>query len=91
MIEIRQCVGCPIAFSIVHDLPIRGRMIRLGQLLKLAAVIDSGAEIKSFLATEPVWVNGEREARRGRQLYSGDVVRVGEREFRVITTAPDGP
>jgi ribosome-associated protein len=75
----------------VHDMPIRGQMIRLGQLLKLAAVIDSGAEVKAFLETEPVWVNGEREARRGRQLHPGDVVRVGERELRVISIVPDGP
>jgi ribosome-associated protein len=75
--------------SIVRDVPIRGQMIRLGQLLKLAAVIDSGAEVKSFLATVPVWVNGEAEARRGRQLHSGDVVRVGEHELRVVSTIPD--
>ena len=58
-------------------------MIRLGQLLKLAGVIDTGAQVKGFLSTEPVWVNGEREARRGRQLHPGDVVRVGEVELRV--------
>jgi ribosome-associated protein len=75
----------------VREVPISGETIRLGQLLKLAGMFDSGAEVKVFLATEPVWVNGEREARRGRQLYSGDVVRVGERELRVISTVPDGP
>ena len=69
--------------SNVVEVPIRGQMIRLGQLLKLAAVIDSGAEVKAFLAAEPVWVNGEREARRGRQLHPGDVIRVGEHELRV--------
>ena len=79
----------PLALSIVRDVAIRGQMIRLGQLLKLAAVIDSGAEVKTFLASEPVWVNGEREARRGRQLHSGDVVRVGEQELRVISATPD--
>jgi ribosome-associated protein len=71
----------------VPDVPIRGEMIRLGQLLKLAGVIDSGAGVKAFLATEPVWVNGEPEARRGRQLHPGDVVRVGEQELRVTTLA----
>jgi ribosome-associated protein len=70
------------------DVPIRGEMIRLGQLLKLAGVIESGAEVKAFLGSEPVWVNGEREARRGRQLHRGDVVRVGEHELRVASTAP---
>ncbi len=69
-------------------MPIRGQMIRLGQLLKLAAVIDSGAEVKAFLSTEPVWVNGEPEARRGRQLHPGDIVTVGERRLRVTPGVP---
>ncbi|MGZ4184118.1 MAG: RNA-binding S4 domain-containing protein [Solirubrobacteraceae bacterium] len=75
----------------MRDVPIRGQMIRLGQLLKLAGVIDSGAEIKAFLETESVWVNGERETRRGRQLHPGDVVRVGERELYVTSTVPAEP
>jgi ribosome-associated protein len=74
----------------LRDVPIRGQMIRLGQLLKLAGVIDSGAEVKSFLSTEPVWVNGEREARRGRQLYAGDVVRTGQQQLRLVGRSPDG-
>jgi ribosome-associated protein len=71
----------------VDEVPIRGDMIRLGQLLKLAGVIDSGAEVKTVLATERVWVNGQVEARRGRQLYPGDVVRIGEREL-LVTSGP---
>lgn len=73
------------------DVAIRGEMIRLGQLLKLVAVIDSGAEVKSFLATGRVWVNGEPEARRGRQLHPGDVIRISERELRLTATVADGP
>jgi ribosome-associated protein len=69
----------------VRDVAIRGDMIRLGQLLKLAGVIDTGAEVKPFLASEPLFVNGEREARRGRQLHPGDVIRVGESELRVTS------
>ncbi|MGA2015004.1 MAG: RNA-binding S4 domain-containing protein [Solirubrobacteraceae bacterium] len=69
----------------MREIPIRGEMIRLGQLLKLAGVIDSGAEVKAFLAGERVLVNGEPEARRGRQLTPGDVVRVGEVQLRVST------
>jgi ribosome-associated protein len=74
----------------VLDVPIRGQMIRLGQLLKLASVIDSGAGVKAILAAEMVSVNGEPEARRGRQLHPGDVVRVGEQELRVTSTDPAG-
>jgi ribosome-associated protein len=68
----------------VRDVAIRSEMIRLGQLLKLTGVVDSGAEIKTFLASETVLVNGDPEDRRGRQLHPGDVVRVGEEELRLI-------
>lgn len=68
-----------------REVQITGQMIRLGQLLKLAGVIDSGSEVKALLATESVWVNGEREARRGRQLFPGDVVRVRAQDLRVVS------
>ena len=52
-------------------------MIRLGQLLKAAGLVDSGGDAKLLLASQEVRVNGELEARRGRQLVPGDEVRVG--------------
>jgi ribosome-associated protein len=67
----------------MHDIPIRNDTIRLGQLLKLAGVADSGAEAKELLADGAVSVNGEPEERRGRQLQRGDVVRVGGEQLRV--------
>jgi ribosome-associated protein len=67
----------------MRDVAIRGDMIRLGQLLKLAGVVDSGGELKALLADTDVLVNGELEDRRGRQLHRGDVVRVGDEELRV--------
>lgn len=69
------------------DVPIRGEMIRLGQLLKLAGVIDDGGEAKAFLAETDVLVNGEPEARRGRQLAPDDLVVAGEHELRVVSAA----
>ena len=66
-----------------REIRIREHRIKLGQLLKLARVVDSGSEVKHLLAHIPVVVNGEPEARRGRQLHPGDVVRVGNEELLV--------
>jgi ribosome-associated protein len=70
----------------VRDIAIRGDMIRLGQLLKLADVVDSGGELKALLAETDVLVNGELEDRRGRQLHDGDVVTVAGDELRVVAS-----
>ena len=67
-----------------RDVEIRGDTIRLGQLLKLAGVVGAGGDVKSLLATTSVLVNGEPDARRGRQLHPGDVVIVGDEELRVV-------
>ena len=63
------------------EVEVRGGSIRLGQLLKLVGIVDSGAEAKALLAEEGVVVNGEPEARRGRQIRPGDVVTVRGREI----------
>jgi ribosome-associated protein len=68
----------------MRDVAIRGDMIRLGQLLKLADVVDSGGELKALLAETEVLVNGEPEARRGRQLHPGDTVTVAGDELRIV-------
>jgi ribosome-associated protein len=47
-------------------------------------VVDSGSDVKALLAAAPALVNGEAEARRGRQLRHGDVVRVGVDELLVV-------
>ncbi len=67
----------------MRDVAIRGDMIRLGQFLKFAGIADSGAEARALLDEGVVTVNGEPEARRGRQLHRGDVVAVGEDVARV--------
>jgi ribosome-associated protein len=67
----------------MREVSIGGDMIRLGQFLKLADLIDTGGEGKVLIASGDVTVNGEVDVRRGRQLHPGDVVRVLGREARV--------
>lgn len=67
-----------------QDVPIRGHMIRLGQLLKLAGVAQDGGEAKALLEDGHVRVNGEVELRRGRQLHPGDVVAAAGATLRVV-------
>ena len=67
------------------EIPIRGDMIRLGQLLKLTGVVDAGGEAREAIERGVVLVGDEVETRRGRQLHPGDVVEVDGRRF-VVTS-----
>ena len=62
---------------------LRDEAIRLGQFLKLADLVETGADAKGLLAQGLVRVNGEVETRRGRQLASGDVVELAGRRVVV--------
>jgi ribosome-associated protein len=66
-----------------RDVPIRERTIRLGQLLKLAGLAESGADAHARVQDGEARVNGEVETRRGRQLHAGDVVTVAGEAVRV--------
>jgi len=59
-----------------EEIVIHTEYIALGQFLKLANIFESGGMIKAFLQEEGVLVNGEAEHRRGRKLYTGDIVEV---------------
>ena len=68
----------------MQEFQLRGEMIRLGQLLKVAGIVDSGGEAKTLIADGGVTVNGEPETRRGRQLHRGDVLTAAGQEMRVV-------
>jgi ribosome-associated protein YbcJ (S4-like RNA binding protein) len=67
----------------IPEVTIRDGEIRLGQFLKLAGLVDSGAAVKPLLAYGRVKVNRDPESRRGRQLKVGDVVTVEGRSVAV--------
>lgn len=55
--------------------------ITLGQLLKITDWISSGGEAKTAVKTLKISVNGEREDRRGRKLYPGDMVTIEGKSY----------
>jgi ribosome-associated protein len=69
--------------AVSREIPIREETIRLGQLLKLAGLADSGAEARELVQDGAARVNGQVETRRGRQLRRGDVVDVAGDAVRV--------
>jgi len=73
----------------VRDLLIRSDGLRLGQLLKLAGLVETGAQGKELLAAGLVQVDGEVELRRGRQLTDGEVVTARDQSVRLVLPDPD--
>src|ERR1700689_4101955 len=73
----------------VQEVAIDGDTIRLGQLLKLTGIADSGGASKQLLAAG-VRVNGAAETRRGRQLHDGGLVEAAGEIARVVASPGAG-
>ncbi|BAS08153.1 uncharacterized protein YaaA [Arthrobacter sp. Hiyo4] len=73
----------------IEEITIRDSMIRLGQLLKLAGLVEDGVEAAELIKNGLVKVNGEIEDRRGRQLHNGDTVTVNGQTVQVVAPKPD--
>ncbi|EIJ80143.1 hypothetical protein PB1_07277 [Bacillus methanolicus PB1] len=58
------------------EIKIETEFITLSQFLKLADVIQTGGMAKWFLSEHKVYVNGERDQRRGRKLRAGDEINI---------------
>ena len=66
----------PIRRAVAIDpaIVLKDECIKLGQLLKLAGLSETGSEAKEVIQEGEVLVNGETETRRGRKLHDGDQV-----------------
>ncbi|MBC8101338.1 MAG: RNA-binding S4 domain-containing protein [Cytophagales bacterium] len=73
----------------MQDIPITSEHLTLGQFLKLAGLIGSGGEVKTYLMETSIQVNGEHDNRRGRKLFPGDILVVEKGDpFRIVGMDP---
>ncbi|HCC54266.1 MAG TPA: RNA-binding protein [Desulfobulbaceae bacterium] len=70
-----------------QQVAVRPGVIRLGQFLKLAGVVETGGEAKARIQEGEARVNGEVETRRGRQLVPGDLVEFAGAALEVVVQA----
>lgn len=68
----------------MKEIQIHTPFITLGQFLKLANLISNGGEAKLFLMENIVYVNQERENRRGRKLYPGYEIELEGQKFMIV-------
>lgn len=66
------------------EIYIRDEFIKLGQLLKLAGLVDSGLEAKLEIVNGNVKLNGVTEIQRGKKIVKGDVVEFRSEKIKVI-------
>lgn len=64
---------------------INTEFIKLDQLLKWANFTSSGVEAKMMILDGLVKVNDEIETRRGKKIYSGDIVDFNGEKIKIET------
>lgn len=59
-----------------QEITLKTEFITLGQLLKFLKIVSTGGEVKEFLTSKIVLVNGINENRRGKKLYKGNIIEI---------------
>lgn len=67
----------------MQTVTIKDEYIKLGQLLKLAGLVDSGVDAKIVIQDGLVKVNGETDTRRGKKIVPGDIVEYQGKQVKV--------
>ena len=65
------------------EVAIRDEFIKLGQAVKLAGLVENGAEAKERIQNGDVRVNGEVDTRRGRKCVPGDIIELEGKSFTI--------
>lgn len=68
----------------METIRLREDFIKLGQALKAAGLVESGAEAKEVILDGMVTVNGEVVLQRGKKLYDGDVISFQGEQVSII-------
>ena len=69
--------------ALIKEIKIESEYITLGQFLKVADIISSGGEAKTFLACNRILINNEEDNRRGRKLYKDDVIEIDGKHYKI--------
>ncbi|MCM1173472.1 MAG: RNA-binding S4 domain-containing protein [Blautia sp.] len=67
----------------MEKIKIRDEFIKLGQVLKLAGLVESGVDAKTEIQEGNVLVNGGVEYRRGKKIYAGDIIEFNGQQIKV--------
>ncbi len=65
------------------QIKLREEYIKLGQAIKAAGLVDSGADAKSEILEGKVKVNGQTEIQRGKKLHNGDKVEYNGEQIEI--------
>ena len=65
------------------QIKLREEYIKLGQAIKAAGLVGSGADAKSEIMEGKVKVNGQIEIQRGKKLHKGDKVEYNGEQIEI--------
>ena len=67
----------------MEKIEITTEYIKLDSALKYSGIAENGAHAKEMILEGLITVNGEKELRRGRKLYKGDIFKIDDEEFEI--------
>lgn len=68
----------------MKEIKVETELIKLDSFMKWAGIVSSGSEAKMYIQNGEVKYNGEIEVRRGKKIFTGDVIEFQGEEYKRI-------
>ena len=63
---------------------IRGKFIKLGQLIKKLNIIDTGGQAKYFIKSHEIRINNEEDVKRSTKVWLNSTVWIDDQVFYIV-------
>lgn len=63
---------------------IKGKFIKLGQLIKKLNIIDTGGQAKYFVKSHEIRINNEASAKRNTKVWVNSTVWIDDQVFYIV-------
>ena len=63
---------------------IRGKFIKLGQLIKKLNIIDTGGQAKYFIKSHEIRINNEEDVKRNTKVWLNSTVWIDDQVFYIV-------
>jgi len=65
----------------MEKVKINTEYIKLSQFIKYIGIAENGAHAKEIISNEIIFVNSEKENRRGKKLYINDIIEIDNKKY----------
>lgn len=67
----------------METININSQPITIGQFLKFAHIVSSGGDVKRFIITNTIYLDGVKVTQRGKKVYDNSIIKISNKQYLI--------